>query len=86
MYLLTKSETLTANISVSLSDVTDAGTIIDGKLDTFVESATLAPIRVIDDYSFNNYTNTTAYRYYQLSQQSHRLTLNTFFLKPPKAG
>ena len=48
MYLLTKPETLNDNVSISLTGVTDASKVIDGKLDTFVETPTLAPILVID--------------------------------------
>ena len=48
MHLLSKSETFNSSIFVSLSGVTDASKIIDGKLKTFVETATLAPTLVID--------------------------------------
>ena len=48
MYLLTKPETLNDNVSISLTGVTDASKVIDGKLNTFVETPTLAPILVID--------------------------------------
>ena len=48
MYLLTKPETLNDNVSISLTGVTDASKVIDGKLDTFVETPTLAPILTID--------------------------------------
>ena len=48
MYLLTKSETLKTNISATLSGVTDADAVIDGKPDTFVETPTRAPTLTID--------------------------------------
>ena len=48
MYLLTKPETLNDNVSISLTGVTDASKVIDGKLNTFVETPTLAPILTID--------------------------------------
>ena len=48
MYLLTKSETLNSNTSATLSGVTDGDAVIDGKLNTFVETPTLAPTLTID--------------------------------------
>ena len=48
MYLLTKSETLANVVSITLSGVIDAGAIIDGKLNTFVETLTRAPTLLID--------------------------------------
>ena len=48
MYLLTKSETINSGVTVTLSGVTDADSIIDGDLTTSVETATLAPTLTID--------------------------------------
>ena len=119
MYLLTESETLTSpgrqtsaaadNISAVLSGVSDAGSAIDGRYDTYVETANATPVldidlgsaKVIDaiwlkvgnvdsytvsvsndnrtfsvlktaeavssdGYSYLNFINSTAYRYWRL--------------------
>ena len=47
MYLLTKSEILASDVSVSLSGVTDASKVIDGSIGSYVETATLALLGVI---------------------------------------
>ena len=41
MYLLTESETSVASVEVNISGVSDAGPVIDAKLDTFVNVETL---------------------------------------------
>ena len=48
MYLLTKSETLNANATASLTGAADAGNIIDGDVTTAVETANREPILNID--------------------------------------
>ena len=48
MYLLTKSETLTPGVSVSLTGVADAGNIIDGDVTTAVETTNREPTLNID--------------------------------------
>ena len=110
MYLLTKSETLNAGVSVSFTSGTDTSNIIDGDLTTNAETANRNPNltidlgerRVIDAlylkgenlqdydlqasnnninyttihtgvtvtdgiYSFENFTNTTPYRYWRIT-------------------
>ena len=48
MYLLTKSETLNANVSATLTGVSDAGKVIDGDVATAVETANREPTLNID--------------------------------------
>ena len=48
MYLLTKSETLTPGVSVSLTGIANAGNIIDGDVTTAVETADREPVLNID--------------------------------------
>ena len=48
MYLLTKSETLSPSVSVSLTGIANAGNIIDGDVTTAVETANREPILNID--------------------------------------
>ena len=48
MYLLTKSETLTPGVTVSLTGAVNAGNIIDGDVTTAVETANREPVLNID--------------------------------------